>query len=213
MNFFGHACVAIARTDSPRFVLGTMLPDLASMASLRLGEIRDSELAAGVALHHHTDRLFHGAPAFRGLCESALHDLESAGVARGSARAVGHVGSELLLDGVLSVDQHARATYVRALAVALRDRVEQDVGFEGDANPGRLRRLLERLWEAPLPERYRDVAFVHTRLESLLAQRPRLSLCPADGVPVRSWLEKAARRLELQGAALLGDVRESVLRS
>jgi len=213
MNFFGHACVAIARSDSPRFVLGTMLPDLASMASLRLGGMGDSELAAGVALHHHTDRLFHGAEAFRKLCESALRDLESAGVARGAARAVGHVGSELLLDGILSVDVHARATYARALEVALHDRIERDVGFQGAANPGRLRHVLERLSDAPLPEGYRDVDFVYARLESLLARRPRLSLCPGDGVPVRSWLEKAARRLELEGAALLDEVRESVLRS
>jgi acyl carrier protein phosphodiesterase len=213
MNFFGHACVAIVRSESPRFVLGTMLPDLASMASLRLGGLRDPELAAGVALHHHTDRLFHGAEAFRGLCESALRDLEGAGVARGAARAVGHVGSELLLDGVLSVDEHARATYARALELALRDRVEQEVGFEGDTSPVRLRRLLERLSEGPLPEGYRDVDFVYARLEGLLATRPRLALCPGDAVPVRSWLKKAARRLESDGAALLRHVRESVLRA
>ena len=213
MNFFGHACVAIVRSDSPRFILGTMLPDLASMASLRLGGLHDSELAAGVALHHHTDRVFHGAATFRGLCESALHDLERAGVARGTARAVGHVGSELLLDGVLCADEQARATYTRALEVALQDRVEKDVGFQGDANPDRLRRLLERLSGGPLPEGYRDVGFVSARLEGLLATRPRLSLRPGDAAPVRHWLEKAARRLELEGAALLGDVRESVLGS
>jgi acyl carrier protein phosphodiesterase len=213
MNFFGHVCVAIVRSDNPRFLLGAMLPDLASMASLRLGKLRDAELAAGVALHHHTDRLFHGAEAFRGLCESALQDLENAGVARGAARAVGHVGSELLLDGVLSADGPARTAYARALEVGLRERVEHDVGFEGDANPSRLRRLLERLSQGPLPEGYRDVDFVHARLEALLASRPRLSLAPGDSVPVRAWLEKAARSLEHQGSALLGEVRESVLRS
>lgn len=213
MNFFGHACVAIVRSDSPRFVLGAMLPDLASMASLRLSGLCDSELAAGVALHHHTDRLFHGAQAFRGLCESAVHDLETAGVARGAARAVGHVGSELLLDGILSADEHARASYTRAIEAALHERIEEVVGFEGDTDPSRLRRLLERLAEGPLPEGYRDVDFVHARLQGLLATRPRLSLAPSDGAPVRSWLEKAARRLELEGAALLGEVQNSVRRS
>jgi hypothetical protein len=72
---------------------------------------------------------------------------------------------------------------------------------------------LERLSEGPLPEGYRDVGFVHARLENLLASRPRLALGAGDGVPVRSWLEKAGRRLENDGAALLGEVRESVLRS
>jgi hypothetical protein len=213
MNFFGHACVAIVRSDSPRFVLGAMLPDLASMASLRVSGLRDSELAAGVALHHHTDRLFHGAAAFRGLCESALRELEAAGVARGAARAVGHVGSELLLDGILSHDEHARVAYARALEVALRERIEHDVGFEGDTDPARLRHLLERLSEGPLPEGYRDVDFVFARLKGLLATRPRLSLAAGDDAPVRSWLERAARRLEHEGAGLLGEVRESVLRS
>src|SRR5262245_49760363 len=102
MNFFGHATVACARDAAPRFVLGSMLPDLAGMASLRIRGVHDPELERGVELHHATDRAFHGLPPFRAVCSAALTLLEPQGVSRASARAVGHVGAELLLDGLLS---------------------------------------------------------------------------------------------------------------
>src|SRR5262245_48694449 len=92
MNFFGHAAVAQREREEPRFVLGAMLPDFCGMAGVRMSPPEDAALAEGVALHHATDRAFHAAPVFVSLCASALAQLEADGVARASARAVGHVG-------------------------------------------------------------------------------------------------------------------------
>jgi hypothetical protein len=207
MNFFGHATVACMRSDEPRFVLGSMLPDLTSMAQVRIESVLDPELARGVALHHETDRVFHAAPPFRALCEDALAVLEREGVSRASARAVGHVGSELLLDGLLSDDRSVRAAYARALETAIEKRFEHSMTWRGDADAASLRKLLERLAGAPLPEGYRDPAFVYDRLHTILARRPRLALQPRDREPVQRWLQSAALRLQRDAAVILDALR------
>jgi hypothetical protein len=207
MNFFGHATVAYERSAAPRFVLGAMLPDLAGMASLRISAVHDPELALGVELHHATDRAFHAVPAFRAACSSALVVLEPQGVTRASARAVGHVGAELLLDGLLSDDQPARAAYTSALDAAVDERLERDVAWHAHADGERLHQLLVRLRSAPLPQGYRDVGFVCDRLERILSTRPRLALQPQDLKPVRSWLEHAREQLARERDAILAAVR------
>lgn len=203
MNFFGHATVASLRSEEPRFLLGAMLPDFGSMAMMRLPAVLDSALARGVELHHETDRLFHAAPQFRVACASALTVLEPQGVARATARAVGHVGSELLLDGLLSFDERARAAYARSLRFALDEHVERDLDWKSAADAERMRALLVRLQAAPLPEGYRDADFVCDRLEHILARRPRLAMQPGDRAPVRAWLTGAARHLASECDALL----------
>jgi acyl carrier protein phosphodiesterase len=208
VNFFGHASVAHAQSDSARFVLGAMLPDLTSMAAVRLRSVHHPDLAAGVSLHHETDRIFHACRPFRELCASALQELEAAGVRRGCARAVGHVGSELLLDGVLSLDRHAREAYARAIDSALRDRLDRELRWHGDADSERLRNLLERLAAGPLPEAYRDVDFVCDRLTHLLAKRPRLALADADEEPVRRWLARAHSLVQRDARALVDSLAQ-----
>lgn len=207
MNFFGHATVACMQSDAPRFVFGSMLPDLTSMAFIRIENVHDAEVARGIALHHETDRVFHGTAPFRALCESALTVLEQGGVSRASARAVGHVGSELLLDGVLSDDARVRAAYARSLDVAIEERLEDSMTWKGDADAERLRTLLRRLSGAPLPEAYRDPEFVCERLIAILARRPRLALSPRDHAPVRAWLNDAAQRVNADAAAIIDALR------
>jgi acyl carrier protein phosphodiesterase len=203
MNFFAHAVVASQQNQEARFVLGAMLPDFASMASLRLMAVHDTDLAEGVALHHETDRRFHACAPFRALCESALNELEAAGVSRGAARAVGHVGSELLLDGVLSHDVDACATYSRALSVGREASFEHAVRFKEAPDAGSLRDLFDWLADGPLPVAYRDVDFVGERLQRILSRRPRLALRPADHATVRAWLQQARTIVERDAAALL----------
>jgi hypothetical protein len=203
MNFFGHATVASKRSDEPRFVLGAMLPDFGSMAMMRLPAVLDHALARGVELHHETDRLFHAAPAFRAACASALTELEPQSVTRATARAVGHVGSELLLDGLLSFDARARSAYGDALRFALDERVERSIAWKSEDDAERLRALFERLHAAPLPEGYRDLDFVCDRLTRILAPRRRLAMQPADRAPVRAWLTGAVRHLERERDAIL----------
>lgn len=207
MNFFGHATVACVHSDAPRFVLGAMLPDLAGMARVRVARVLDVEVARGVDLHHETDRVFHAAPAFRAACSSALQALEPQGVSRASARAVGHVGSELLLDGLLSSDAHACAAYARALDVAVSDHLERSIEWDSGPDADRLHDLLVRLRSAPLPEGYRDTDFVCDRLHTILARRPRLALQQRDLSPVRAWLDQAVDQLARDRDAILDAVR------
>jgi hypothetical protein len=199
MNFFGHALLAARRSDDPRFVLGSMLPDLVSMAGTRLSAVHDAQLAAGVALHHETDARFHAAEPFYELCRWASEELQSAGVHRATARAVGHVGSELLLDGLLSTDGHARAAYARALEPEVREPLAELLSLRGAMQPEELSTLMLRLAQAPLPEGYRDTSFVLERLKRILAPRPRLSFKPSDLEPTAAWLRKAQQTLHEQG--------------
>jgi acyl carrier protein phosphodiesterase len=205
MNFFGHATVALRESSSAPFLLGSMLPDLLSMASLRLNAAPDPDIARGIALHHATDERFHAAPVFRRLCESAVAELCAAGVSRGPARAVGHVGSELLLDGVLSRDETAKQAYRAALQHAIEVSLDQRVTLR-DAEPKALQAMLSRLARAPLPDGYREVDFVCDRLVTILARRPRLALGTADVTAVQAWLLRAQAVLEHESAELMACV-------
>ena len=206
MNFFGHATLALKRSDDPRFLLGAMLPDLVSMAGVRIAEARDPELAAGIALHHETDARFHAAPAFTELCHAANEELQAAGVGRATARAVGHVGTELLLDGLLSFDDVARAAYKRAIEHHVREPIHDALSLKGGATTQDLQALLARLARAPLPEGYREPRFVLDRLHTILARRPRLAFQDGDLEPTERWLERTQRHLEAAGTAWLHEL-------
>jgi hypothetical protein len=203
MNFFGHAVVACTQSAEPGFVLGAMLPDLVGMAGVRVTAVLDERLALGVALHHETDRRFHSAPDFRALCESAVTTLEAQGVGRGAARAVGHVGSELLLDGALSGDRAARGAYAAAIDSGLQDGLLDRIRLKPGQQAAHLGRLLQRLASAPLPQGYQDPDFVYERLHAILARRPRIALQLADHEPVKRWLHATAPRLADRATALL----------
>ncbi len=205
VNFFGHALLAARRfperRDEPMFVLGSMLPDFASMAGVRIAEVHDPALAQGVALHHATDERFHAAPAFCELCRWANDELAREGVGRATARAVGHVGSELLLDGLLSHDRAMREVYGRTLEQSALESFDSLITLRGDVPVSQLSVLLTRLSSAPVPEGYRDPAFVLARLRTILEPRPRLALKPSDLEPTLKWLTKARDHLETNGTA------------
>ncbi|HKP60106.1 MAG TPA: hypothetical protein VJV78_25450 [Polyangiales bacterium] len=189
MNFFAHSVVAGRRSRAPRFVLGAMLPDLASMIGVRVAHAGDSELARGIDLHHATDSAFHAAPVFTGLCASAISSLCDQGVGRGTARAVAHVGVELLLDGALSGDAPERALYAAALASAADGGLSQGLTLAPPHELPRLSAGLARLAASELPEAYRDAAFVVDRLRVILARRPRLAMAEGDYEKVLEWAE------------------------
>src|SRR5262245_38990668 len=105
-----------------------MLPDFASMSRARLAGAEDARIAAGIALHQRTDDAFHGAPTFVALYRDGCQELEAAGLGLGPARAVAHVGTELVLDGLL-LDGAAAGPYLEALAVPID---EVGLRFRGD---------------------------------------------------------------------------------
>ena len=213
MNFFGHAVMAVFENDAPRFVLGAMLPDLSSMAGARIAHVHDEQVAAGVAHHHRIDHAFHACAPFVRMCTSALETLEARGVSRAAARAVAHVGSELLLDGALSTRDDALRAYTHALRDALTDRVSDQVVFREGTSSADMHTLLARLAQAPLPGAYRDPAFVHARLRTILAHRPRLALQPHEHEPVQLWLEHAHAEIEGVANAIVEMLRSSTEQS
>jgi len=201
MNFFAHATLAAARSPEPAYVLGAMLPDLAAMAGDRLAGVDDGELAAGVAFHHESDAAFHATPEFVARCTHGRRALERAGVGRGAARAVAHVGTELLLDGWIAHAQGISPHYRRALA--LGPELGGRLCWRRGEGAGHWPRLCRRLLASPVPASYDDPAFVCARLVRILSRRPRLALAPSEEPAVRRWLREARAELRTSGAALL----------
>lgn len=201
MNFFGHATLAAAHWPEPSFVLGAMLPDLAAMAGDRIASVADPVVRSGVAFHHETDAAFHAAGPFLDLCISGRQALEAAGVGRGAARAVAHVGSELLLDGWIArtrgISPHYDAALARGPALESALRWRRGIGERHWAP------LCARVEQSPIPIAYDDPTFVCERLVRILSRRPRLALVPAELPAVRHWLAGAREVLPRSAGSLL----------
>lgn len=208
MNFFAHALLADRRSADTRWVIGSMVPDFASMAGMRVvGVEGDAQLERGVDFHHRSDDAFHGAPIFVELMEDARVELEERGLGFGPAAAIGHVGVELLLDGHLSEVHGVPASYRSAVAEAAE--VDQnlrfhDLGhFEGCR---RWRGMCDRLGRAPLPEGYREPDFVAERLIWILARRPRLAVEAGNEPEVYAWARRARSTVADRAKDLIAQV-------
>lgn len=206
MNFFAHALVGLWQSEDRRFVLGAMLPDLSAMLGVRSTSAQDPVIDAGIRFHHTTDAAFHGAPHFVRLCAQSVESLTSQGVGRGTARAVGHVGVELLLDGLLSHDQRAHAAYRDALGYAVEQRLADTLDWPAEQRE-RMHAGLARLRAAPVPDGYREPAFVTERLQTILARRPRLAMQPADLPRVATQVQALHGELSQHWRELMEQVR------
>jgi hypothetical protein len=201
MNVLGHTFVAQANGASdPEFVLGAVLPDLASMAGVRLARADLPEVVGrGVRCHLRSDEAFHGHPAFRRGQQAIRVDLAERGLPSGPARAVAHAGWELLLDGTL-VGSPTEAAFRAALAVGARATAAMS---ERDG-----RRWLGFLGRRPGAGglRYDDPRWVADRLHAMLATRRRLSFA-ADRVPeVAAVLGQHVDQVASVAPAVLADV-------
>ncbi|MGE0712255.1 MAG: hypothetical protein AB7N76_32460 [Planctomycetota bacterium] len=208
MNFFAHALVALRRRAEPRWLLGAMAPDLASMGGLRLRGVvdgADEALAAGVRFHHRSDDAFHGAPGFVALMKAARVELEGRGLSAGPSAAIAHVGTELLLDGALVAAGGVPAAYRLALAFAPGVAGELELRGEGDP-AARWRELCDRLATAPVPEGYQEPDFVAERLLRILARRPRLAVDAGREGEVHAWAAAAAPVVAARAGQLMAEV-------
>lgn len=199
MNFVGHALAATWVDADPRFALGAMLPDFASMAAaggprVRLGDDHGPEVQAGIAWHHRTDHAFHGCPAFVELTDAGTAALRRAGLGRGPSLAAAHVGVELLLDGELCHDAALVRHYHGALAC------------DAELAPP-LRAVVRRLAEIGTPHWYRDTAEVAARLFRILGARPKLAIATEELDALGEWLR--AVQLDVRDATpgLVADLR------
>lgn len=200
MNFFGHSVLAREERDARGFLLGSMLPDFFGMVRARPLALPGGELGDGIAHHLRVDDAFHGAPTFLELVSVTSASLEARGVRRGSARAVGHVGTELVLDLLLAEDRDAVQAYHDALHAEL-----DGLDLAPDAH-ARLDGLLTRLraFDSPIDPSPRALA---KRLESAFSARPRLALDAEAVRAVEEELVTLEERVFSRGRALLDEVR------
>jgi len=220
VNFLAHTSVALATGGAdaaadPSYLLGAALPDLASMAGVRLNRARpDGPVGAGLRCHIVADAVFHAHPAFRDGARAIGAALMQDGLRRGPARAVGHAGWELLLDGAL-VGSEVEAAFHRAFATSRE--VDVAAAIAGPDRP-RWSGFLAR-WErasrasgtgAPVRLRYDDPGWVADRLHAMLANR-RLLAFPSEDVPtVRRVLTAHAPPIADVAGRVLADVTEGV---
>ena len=211
MNFFGHALIAqrheLARGQiRAEFVLGAMLPDFASMLRTRPPFSTLDALAAGLSFHHQTDDAFHGSQAFLEFSREASRFLSARGVARGTARAVAHVGVELLLDAAFASENGANEAYLSAVASASTERVRAHIQWQSSDANQRFLQLCQRLGARGRFQSNPPSELVAERLQSILADRPRLAMDDHGSFVVREWVESARSQITSGAPQLLREV-------
>lgn len=219
MNFFGHAALAadhFAREDpapdGPELALlcaGAMLPDFLGMLRLPRPLVLDAGLARGVSFHHLTDHFFHELTSFQSLSRQAFAWLSEHELARGPARAVAHIGIEILLDEVLAADASARDAYRAALEVPLVSRLS----FASNVDALRLTTLRATLLERAATQLEPSAELVAQRIRRSLANRPRLAT-DADGEALLAvWVTRTRPLVERAAPELLGALRAQLANS
>lgn len=193
MNFYGHAVFAARLSTDRGFVLGSMLPDFEGMSGTRLVATSHDGIRDGVALHHATDSVFHGAPEFLELCSGGLAALTELGIPRATARAVAHVGTELVFDSYLIASHGEEREYVASLESAHPGELGPSMEFTDGG--GRFEALRRRLVEFGVPRAYDDAGFVADRLVNALASRPRLAMRDGERDRVADWVAAARPRI------------------
>lgn len=204
MNFFGHAVVAGWADNRAGHLLGSMLPDFEAMVRVPLVRVCDPDIQRGIDLHHRTDEVFHRAPIFVELCARALSELKGAGVRRGTARAVGHIGSEMFLDGWLAREQDHVDDYLAALEVE----VEGCLEWEDDGRAFSKLRARLTMWGAPRD--YAEPTFVLARLADALQRRPALRVLEDESAQVRQFLPRLQRMVERHAPELLTELQDTL---
>lgn len=213
MNFFSHSAVAAEHFGSispPRpaaelrvLCAGAMLPDFVGMLRLGRPTIHDPVLARGVAFHHGTDAAFHELNSFQRLTRQSFSWLSQRHLPRGPARAVAHIGIEILLDEVLATEPAARDAYRAALGVPLPSLLEfanpNDAERLAELQAALLTRAATQL--APVPE------LVAARIARSLAGRPRLALDAAGEVLLGGWVAATRPLVAAEAPEVLATLR------
>ncbi len=208
MNVTGHVALAARLEPDPAVWLGAALPDLAGAGRHRLlGSTDDDAVTLGIALHHRSDDVFHGSAWFRSLQDELRPRLETLGLGRGAARAIAHVGPELLLDRALLAGHDAGTLRERAIAeieprrAALRPLVDRDHdGWD---------RHLTRIVGATPPDDS-TVAAAAARLHRVLARRPRLAFDESMVAEVEAQLESVAPHVDTTADELLDELADQL---
>lgn len=176
MNFVGHIATGLRAAsdgDDPAFLVGTALPDFASMSRTRLGPAV-GPLGGGIALHHATDHAFHAEGWFLDLERDLRERFRDDGLPDGAARACAHVGPELLLDGALLGDPSI-ASGVTTVYERIAEPDDDIVDLVPIHDRDRWRAHLVGVATGLDPFTYGDPASVAQRLHAITSRRPRLA--------------------------------------
>ncbi len=208
MNYFGHAAVASWQSGAPATVLGSMLPDFATMSGTRLAPSTDADIADGIALHHATDGAFHHLPPVLALMRELDARLTAGGCARGPRRAVAHIGVELLLDGVLVSEPRYRDAYVAALEYDTRG-----VKFRHAEDPAKFAALHARLRGYGVPDDLQKPDSIVHRLHRMIAHRPLLAPNASDLSAIRTALTEYKPRVDVAADTVMRALRAALTSS
>jgi hypothetical protein len=206
VNAFGHAVAASWERRDGAFLLGAMLPDLATLVGGRLGRVGEPALAAGLRHHLRVDACFHSLPGFTSWEAEASAGLRQAGLRRHPARAAAHVAIELALDGELAREPAHAGVHERAMRAAR----ERDAPAWRREPSGDWGELIARLSAAGPPRHLREPEAVARRVEAALARRPRLRLAGAEGRALAGWLDAQAPAAGVRAAALADELRREL---
>jgi len=202
VNFFSHALVASWRSRSPAYALGAMLPDLAGIVGARTPPVEHPEVAAGVELHHLTDRAFHRLPVFVHAMSEIQSQLMARGLGRGPAAGAAHVGFEICLDVALVDEPDAVPHYLAALEVA-RGELRAAFAWTADGDAARWQALVDRLASYGPPRPGFDPGPLAERVARALAGRPRLALDAGGTDLVRAEMPDIAARATAAAPGIL----------
>ena len=208
MNYLGHAAVATWRSQDCAFVLGAMLPDFATMIGARPPATTHAGLESGMRFHYQTDEVFHRSAGFLELTRSAFDWLLARGVERGRARAIAHVGVELLLDADLAHAEPVRHAYVAALQGGAPHELGRHLSWGAPEGRAGFENLRVRLLARGVPAEDPGPEVTSQRLRRALAARPRLALDDAAELIARDWATVARPLVAARAAGLARELAE-----
>ncbi len=128
---------------------------------------------------------------------------------RGTARAVAHIGVEILLDEILSREEQSRRAYLAALSIPLDGALRFDAPADGERFEALRRTLIDRAAAA----RNASAGEQALRIRRTLQHRPRLSTDDAGQSAIERWITRARPEIEAVAPRLLAEVRERLARA
>lgn len=219
MNFFGHAAIAaqifgrgpeaLEPAELPKLCAGAMLPDFASMLGLKRPRVMEAGVQRGVDFHHATDHAFHDLPSFHALSHDAFDWLSARALPRGPARAVAHIGIEMLLDEAIAEDDFARRSYRAALDVPLPELLVFTAEDDAARLASLLRALAARAPESAVPP---SPELLAERIRRTLARRPRLATDDHGQQLLATWIEETRPAVGREAPQLFRDLRALLAR-
>jgi hypothetical protein len=176
------------------------------MAGVRFDKsLLTASVRQGVELHHATDTAFHALEAFHQGCASLRASLGASGIATGPARAIGHAGYELLLDGCLLERPGVADEFTDLLASA-----PSVVGAVSSGDDERFAQLVDSLRDDRWWLGYKDPQLVAQGLYRRLQHRPRLRVTSTEVAAVSAALEKARPAIDEAVEMIVAAVAEAL---